>query len=127
MSARSNSRASSPASRAASIASRRSFLFQDSLRRLPANATACTPGIVHWGQIEPVGAPAALHRPAPRRQPRARGGAAPPGTINRQEATMLIKRRPDIASSEITAHGLYLSRRAFIAGAAAVALAPSRA
>ena len=40
---------------------------------------------------------------------------------------MLIKRRPDIASSEITAHGLYLSRRAFIAGAAAVALAPSRA
>jgi len=40
---------------------------------------------------------------------------------------MLIKRRPDIASSEITAHGLYLSRRAFIAGAAAVALGPSRA
>jgi len=40
---------------------------------------------------------------------------------------MLIKRRPDIASSEITTHGLYLSRRAFIAGAAAVALGPSRA
>ena len=40
---------------------------------------------------------------------------------------MLIKRRPDIASSEITARGLYLSRRAFIAGGAALTLGPSRA
>ena len=40
---------------------------------------------------------------------------------------MLIKWRPDIASSEITAGGLYLSRRAFIAGSAALALGPSRA
>jgi len=39
---------------------------------------------------------------------------------------MLIRRGPDIKSSEITDHRVYLSRRAFMAGAAALALAPVR-
>jgi sulfoxide reductase catalytic subunit YedY len=37
---------------------------------------------------------------------------------------MLISRAPDIKSSEITPLGVYLNRRSFLAGAAALALAP---
>jgi sulfoxide reductase catalytic subunit YedY len=40
---------------------------------------------------------------------------------------MLIKRAPDIRSSEITAEGAYLGRRQFVAGVAALALAPGGA
>lgn len=40
---------------------------------------------------------------------------------------MLIRRAPDIKSSEITDYRLYLTRRSFLMGAAALALAPSRA
>ena len=40
---------------------------------------------------------------------------------------MLIRRAPDIKSSEITDPKLYLNRRAFMAGAAALALAPRAA
>jgi sulfoxide reductase catalytic subunit YedY len=39
---------------------------------------------------------------------------------------MLIRRAPDIKSSEITPFRLYLNRRSFMIGAAALALAPSR-
>ena len=39
---------------------------------------------------------------------------------------MLIRRAPDIKSSEITPFLLYLNRRSFMIGAAALALAPSR-
>jgi sulfoxide reductase catalytic subunit YedY len=39
---------------------------------------------------------------------------------------MLIKRAPDIRSSEITDFQLYLDRRSFLIGVAAMALAPSR-
>ncbi|MBI2462381.1 MAG: protein-methionine-sulfoxide reductase catalytic subunit MsrP [Candidatus Rokubacteria bacterium] len=39
---------------------------------------------------------------------------------------MLIRRAPEIKSSGITDHRVYLSRRAFMAGAAALALAPVR-
>jgi sulfoxide reductase catalytic subunit YedY len=39
---------------------------------------------------------------------------------------MLIRRAPDIKSSEITDSRLYLNRRSFMIGAAALALAPSR-
>ncbi|HLC40898.1 MAG TPA: protein-methionine-sulfoxide reductase catalytic subunit MsrP [Methylomirabilota bacterium] len=38
---------------------------------------------------------------------------------------MLIRRAPDIGSSEITDHTLYVNRRSFMIGAAAFALAPS--
>ena len=38
---------------------------------------------------------------------------------------MLIRRAPDIKSSEITTPDVYLSRRAFMAGAAAMALSPA--
>ena len=38
---------------------------------------------------------------------------------------MLIRRAPDIKSSEITDHQVYLNRRSFLIGAAALALAPS--
>jgi sulfoxide reductase catalytic subunit YedY len=38
---------------------------------------------------------------------------------------MLIRRAPDIKSSEITEHQVYLNRRSFLIGAAALALAPS--
>ena len=38
---------------------------------------------------------------------------------------MLIRRAPDVTSSEITPFGLYLNRRSFLIGAAALALAPS--
>ena len=38
---------------------------------------------------------------------------------------MLIRRAPDIKSSEITDYELYLNRRSFLLGAAALALAPS--
>ncbi|MBI4392004.1 MAG: protein-methionine-sulfoxide reductase catalytic subunit MsrP [candidate division NC10 bacterium] len=38
---------------------------------------------------------------------------------------MLIRRAPDIKSSEITDYRLYLNRRAFLKGAAALALAPA--
>jgi len=38
---------------------------------------------------------------------------------------MLIRRAPDITSSEITGYQLYLNRRSFLIGAAALALAPS--
>ena len=38
---------------------------------------------------------------------------------------MLIRRAPDVKSSEITDPTLYMNRRAFMAGAAALALAPS--
>ncbi len=38
---------------------------------------------------------------------------------------MLIRRAPDIKSSEITDHKLYLNRRSFLVGAASLALAPS--
>ncbi len=40
---------------------------------------------------------------------------------------MLIRRAPDIQSSEITDYKLYLNRRSFLLGAAALALAPSGA
>ena len=39
---------------------------------------------------------------------------------------MLIRRAPDIKSSEITDFQLYLDRRSFLIGMAAMALAPSR-
>ncbi len=39
---------------------------------------------------------------------------------------MLIRRAPDIKSSEMTDYQIYLNRRSFLAGAAALALAPSR-
>ncbi len=39
---------------------------------------------------------------------------------------MLIRQAPDIKSSEITDFGVYLNRRSFMVGAAALALAPSR-
>jgi sulfoxide reductase catalytic subunit YedY len=42
----------------------------------------------------------------------------------REEILMLVKRAPDIASSEITAEHVYLDRRQFLAGAATLALAP---
>src|SRR3972149_2970584 len=38
---------------------------------------------------------------------------------------MLIRRAPDIKSSEITDEKLYLNRRSFLIGTAALALAPS--
>jgi sulfoxide reductase catalytic subunit YedY len=38
---------------------------------------------------------------------------------------MLIRRAPDIKPSEITDHQVYLNRRSFLIGAAALALAPS--
>jgi len=38
---------------------------------------------------------------------------------------MLFRRAPDIKASEITDYKLYLNRRSFLIGAAALALAPS--